>query len=243
MDDVRIGRTARQLRRRKGWRQSDLAVRVGCHQTTISRLERGHWATLSVKLLRRIFGALDASFESLIRWRAGDLDRLLDERHAEVVEGVARRVARAWELHPEASYSEFGERGSIDLLALRPAELAVAVFEIKSDLTSVESTIRKHGEKARLVSRVVERHWGWRPQHIGRILVLEESMTARRAITRHASTFTAAYPATSHVVKKWLANPQGLISGVWFLSLKPRRAGSERRGGSRRVRVTRRPAP
>jgi transcriptional regulator with XRE-family HTH domain len=242
MDDARIGRIARALRRRKGWRQIDLADRVGCHQTTISRLERGHLKSLSVDLLRRIFAELEAGLDLVVRWRAGDLERLLDERHARIVEAVAQRIAPAWELHPEVTYSEYGERGSIDLLALLPERQAAAVFEIKGEVPSVEGTIRKHGEKTRLAARVVERNWGWRPRHIARILVVEESMTARRVMARHAATFEAAYPATSRAVKQWLAMPQGPLSGIWFLSVKPRRVGSERRGGARRVRVPRRKA-
>ena len=202
---------------------------------------------MSVGLLRTVFAAMDASFEALVRWRAGDVDRLLDVRHAAIVEAVARiveSVARStsssWQPHPEVTYAEYGERGSIDLLALRQTERAAAIFEIKSDLTTVESTIRKHGEKARLAPRIIERTWGWRPRYLARILVVEESMSARRVLARYATTFGAAYPATSRSVRRWLTEPTGDLAGVWFLSLKHRRAGSEPRGGSKRIRTAHR---
>jgi transcriptional regulator with XRE-family HTH domain len=74
VDDVRIGRIARELRRRKGWRQSDLAGQVDCHQTTISRPERGHLGALSTGLLRHIFGELEARYEGTVSWRGVTLN-------------------------------------------------------------------------------------------------------------------------------------------------------------------------
>jgi transcriptional regulator with XRE-family HTH domain len=241
VDDVRIGRIARELRRRNGWRQVDVARRANCHQTTISRLERGHLSTLSLGLLRGIFAALGASFDGLVRWRAGELDRLLDQRHASILDLTARElIGWRWLVHPEVTYSEFGERGSIDLLAVRPEERAVAVIEVKGDVTTVEGTIRKHAEKTRLVSTIVLRLFGWRPSVVGRILVLPEESTARRAIDRHETTFRAAYPATSRDVRAWLRSPSGSISGIWFLSVKHRGVGRRVAGGPKRVR---RPSP
>jgi transcriptional regulator with XRE-family HTH domain len=240
VDDVRVGRVARALRRRRGWRQIDLAARVGCHQTTISRLERGHWRALSFERVRRIFGEMDAGLEALVRWRAGEVDRLLDERHAVIIEAVARRTSGGWQVHPEVTYNEYGERGSIDLLNLREVEKAACIFEVKGDVSSVEATIRKHGEKARLASGIIKRRWGWRPRAIARILVIEDTMTARRAVARHSATFRAAYPATSREVTAWLRQPDGSLAGIWFLSVKHPRADSGAGGGSRRVRARRR---
>ncbi|HVH18470.1 MAG TPA: helix-hairpin-helix domain-containing protein, partial [Myxococcota bacterium] len=45
-----------------------------------------------------------------------DGDRLLDERHAAMVEAVMRRlVALGWKVRAEVTFSSFGERGSIDV--------------------------------------------------------------------------------------------------------------------------------
>ena len=193
-------------------------------------------------LIRRIFAALEATFEGTVRWRGGDIDRLLDERHAGVIEAVAGLLpGDGWEVDPDVTYSEYGERGSIDLLALREADKAVAVFEIKIDLTSVEGTIRKHGEKARLAPAIVAKQRGWRPRAVARILVIAEDRTARRIVARHEATFRAAYPASSRDVRRWLSHPDGELSGIWFLT--PKRAGSGSRvgGGPRRVRTSRPP--
>ena len=52
VDDQRIGRVVRALRRRLGWRQADLAEKAGCSQATVSETERGHLP--EVRLLRGI---------------------------------------------------------------------------------------------------------------------------------------------------------------------------------------------
>ena len=67
-----------------------------------------------------------------------------------------------WTVIVEGSYSEYGERGSIDILAVLPDARVGVVIEVKTDLTSVEATIRKHGQKARLAPSIVARRWGWR---------------------------------------------------------------------------------
>jgi len=60
MDDVRVGRILRSLRRRRGWTQSRLASQVGLSQQVISLIERGHSAALAGRTLQRVFAALEA---------------------------------------------------------------------------------------------------------------------------------------------------------------------------------------
>ena len=85
MDDRRVGLVIRALRRRRGMRQTDLALAARVSQSVISRVERGHLATLSTNTVRSILSALDARGEWDIRWRGGELDRLIDEAHAALV--------------------------------------------------------------------------------------------------------------------------------------------------------------
>src|SRR5580765_2408298 len=117
MDDVRVGRILRALRRRRGWTQKELGRSANVSQQAISLIERGHGGRLSGETLRRVFAALDARWEPTVSWRGGDLDRLIDAEHARLVGEIARRLESAgWEVAVEVTYSEFGERGSIDVL-------------------------------------------------------------------------------------------------------------------------------
>jgi transcriptional regulator with XRE-family HTH domain len=161
MDDVRVGRFIRRARERRGWRQVDLGVRSGVSQQEISILERGHLDAVPLRTLRSVLRALDASADVDVRWRGGAIDRLLDERHASLVAAsVAALQASQWVTRVEVTYSVYGERGSIDVLGWRPDEAALVVVEVKSDLTSIEQTQRKHDEKVRLAARIVREREG-----------------------------------------------------------------------------------
>src|SRR5687767_365931 len=119
MDDQRIGQAIRSVRRRGRLRQSDLARLSRVSQSTVSRIERGHFGSVSIDTVRAVGSALDVRLELLARWRAGDLDRLLSSAHSALHESVARsfRARPAWVLRPEISFSIYGERGMIDLVA------------------------------------------------------------------------------------------------------------------------------
>jgi len=116
MDEQRVGRALRALRHRLSWRQLDVAVAAALTQDDVSRAERGRLPDMSK--LRRHAAALDAEVFVSIRWRGGEIDRLLDEGHAAIVGWVVTTLTGlGWEVHPEVSYSVRGERGSIDVLA------------------------------------------------------------------------------------------------------------------------------
>jgi transcriptional regulator with XRE-family HTH domain len=237
MDDQRVGAILRALRRRRGWRQLDVANAAGLAQTTVSLIERGHLDRLSTATVRRVFGTVDARFESVVRWRGGDLDRLLDLRHVQIQEQVTRLISRwDWRPFPEISYARYGERGSIDVLGWHAATRTAAVFEIKSQIGSIEATHRKHDEKVRLAPSICFERWGWRPVQVGRILVLPESARLRRVVHSHLGVFGAGYPASSREVKSWLRRPNGAIAGLWFLTLSNRDAARVAPGaGCRRI--------
>jgi transcriptional regulator with XRE-family HTH domain len=81
MDDVRVGRILRALRRRRGWTQKELGRRANVSQQAISLIERGHGGRLAVETVRRVFAALDARWEpigSLIQSTPGSSARSAD---------------------------------------------------------------------------------------------------------------------------------------------------------------------
>ena len=112
MSDQRLGSAIRLVRVRRGWRQTDLATRSGVGQATISRIERGHIGTLSLDRLREVAATLDIRVDVYGRWRAGDLDRLLNAGHSRLHESVSRafRDLPEWITAPEVSPSRSAER-------------------------------------------------------------------------------------------------------------------------------------
>jgi hypothetical protein len=136
-------------------------------------------------------------------WNGAAADRLLDERHAGLVErlvGVLQR--RRWLAPVEVTFADFGERGSIDVFGGLPSRRAVAVFEVKTDIGSLEETNRILDVKERLAPRIAASRFGWRPAVIGRILVLPDDLTLRRLIARHERTMRSIYPAGSREVER-----------------------------------------
>jgi transcriptional regulator with XRE-family HTH domain len=224
--DVRIGARFRALRFRLGWRQIDLAQRARVSKSLVSLLERGQLERVSIARLRAIARALDAEFVLGLRWRGGDLDRLLDEGHAMLVGHVAELLrAAGWTVQLEVSYAIYGERGSIDIVAWHPTSRILLVVEVKTDLVVIEETLRKHDEKVRLAPRIVAER-GWRPASVARLLILPEHSTPRRRVERHRAVLTAAYPSRGLEVRRWLAAPSGQMAGLLFVDVgRGRRAG------------------
>lgn len=245
MDDQRIGRALRVLRHRRGLRQSDVAAAAGTSQSVISKIEAGRLRGCSIDILRRVFAAVDAGFEGDVRWRGSALDRLLDARHASLIGVRVELLERdAWDPIVEATYRVFGERGSIDVLAARAPERAVVVEEVKSELATVEGTLRKLDEKARLVREsIAMERFGWQPECVGRLLVLPGSSTSRRQVQRHGRVLDRALPARGREVRDWLRQPVGDIAGIVFLPDIGTGDLRRGRGGIHRVRTPRSPDP
>jgi transcriptional regulator with XRE-family HTH domain len=216
MDDQRLGATIRAVRVRRGWRQTDLADRSGVSSATISRLDRGHPGSLTIDTIRRVPSALDIRVDLVPRWRAGDLDRLLNAKHSQLHELVARWFAQelpAWTVEPEVSYAIFGERGVIDIVAWHPGRRAILVIELKSDIVDVNQLIGKVGEKARLIRQIV-RDRGWDPLTISTWLIVAAGRTNRSRLAAHRAVLRAAFPSDGQAMRRWLADPDGSTAGL-----------------------------
>jgi transcriptional regulator with XRE-family HTH domain len=230
MDAVRLGRQIRALRRRRGWRQIDLAGACSTSRATISRLELGHADELTVRALNAVAAALSARLTVLLSWNGEALDRLLDADHAALVERVAVGLrALGWVVVVEATFSVRGERGSVDILAYHPAALVVLVVEVKSVVPDVQATLMTLDRKSRLAMDIA-RSRGWDVRRVGRLLVVADGRTTRRRVREHAATFAAALPARTVAVKQWLRRPGSAphFSGLWFLAVDRRVSARQR---------------
>jgi transcriptional regulator with XRE-family HTH domain len=237
MDDIAVGRRFRALRHRLNLRQVDLAERVGVSRAVISLIECGRIDRVTIGKLRRIAQELQAEFPAVLRWRGGDLDRLVDEGHARLV-GLVTEMLRGdgWEVRLEVSFAVYRERGSIDVLAWHPGARILLVIEVKTDLVVVEETLRKHDEKARLAPKIAAEQFGWRPVAVARLLVLPSLSTQRRRVERQAAVMNVAYPLRGVAIRQWLTNPSGRAAGLLFVELD--RAGANR-GALSRKRIRR----
>lgn len=237
MDDVRLGRRFRALRHRLGWRQSDVGAKAGVSQDTVSRLERGQVTNLSVTALRSIASAVGAELRLELTFRGGELDRLLDEGHAALVGAVAVRLeALGWEIRPEVSFAVYADRGSIDLVAWHAPSRTLLVVEVKTELTSIEETLRRLDVKVRHAADVVQERFGWRPRRVARLLVLPDATTSRDQVRRHDAVLHAAFPTRGPGLRAWLRDPNGSIAGLAFVPFTPGARGIRPSAGRRRIR-------
>lgn len=182
-------------------------------------MELGRLDATSIRSIRAVLAPLEASAWLDPRWQGGLLDRLLDERHAALVGTVAGALAAwGWDVVPEISYSVFGERGSIDLLGWHARSHVLLVVEAKTELVSIEATLRKHDEKARLAPKIAAERFGWRARVVGGVIALVSDRTQRRRVGRHAAVLDRALPARGSEVRAWLRRPAGPMAGLWFVT-------------------------
>lgn len=240
MDDVALGRTLRAIRQRLGLRQADVAVKGEVSQQLVSRIEAGLLRGTSTRVLRQVAGSLGAELVVSVRWHGADVDWLRDEAHARLVADIAALLeADGWITAPEVTYSWYGERGSIDLLAFHPATRTLLVIEAKTEIVSVEETLRRHDQKVRLAARIALDRFGWEARSVGRLLVVRDATTARRRISRHDAVFGRAYPIRGWAARAWLATPAGPAGLLVFLSSTTGGGAGRNPATIRRVRVPR----
>lgn len=237
MDDVKLGRSIRALRRRRGWRQADLAVAAGVSRSLISLIERGQIDEVRISRLRAIARALEGSIAVDLRWRGAALDRLVDARHAALTSAAMATIgSTGWMTQPEVSYSRYGERGSIDILAWHPEARALLVIENKTELTSIEATLRKLDEKARLAPAIAGDRIGWRPTTVSRMLILLANTTNRRRVREHDRVLRASLPARADAVRAWIRAPRRPLAGILFVPIDRMIVVNQGSGGPARVR-------
>lgn len=218
VDPVRFGSDVRLLRGRKGWTQLRLAREAGVRRWVITAIENGRGDGIAPRRLIDVVRALGGVLTVRIQFQGEALDRLRDRRHARLVESVVARLrAEGWQVATEVTFSVYGERGSIDVLAFHPATGAMLVVEVKSVVPDVGGTLMTLDRKVRLAPDIARRQLGWETVSVSRLLVLPEARTARRRVTEHMSTFDTALPDRNVTVKRWLRSPAGVVAGLLFV--------------------------
>lgn len=206
----------------------------------VSRLELRQLDGTSIKALRTVAAALDASVSIDVRWRGEQLDRLMDAGHAALQEQVAGLLTSlGWVVCTEVSFNQFGDRGRCDIVAYHPGSGVMLIVEVKTQLGDLQDALGRLDVKARL-GAVIARQLGWQaPVAVVPALVLGESGTGRRLLASHAALF-ARYERRGRAARSWLRSPgQGdtLTGLLWFV----RAPDSHGVGISRHARVRQSP--
>jgi transcriptional regulator with XRE-family HTH domain len=239
MDDQRVGAAFRAARIKRQLRQEDVAMAAKVSRASVSRVERGHFDSLSLRTVRAIAAVLDVRLELLPRWRGGDLDRMVNARHSALHEAVARSFRDElpdWTIAPEVSFAIWGERGVIDVLAWHPGRRALLVTELKTDIADANELVGTVDRKRRLAAQIA-RDRDWDPETVSVWVIVSSSRTNRRRLAAHAAMLHAAFPAGGRSIQAWLRNPRGSIAALSTWS-----ESSDDHGGLAPVRRVRRVA-
>jgi hypothetical protein len=133
-------------------------------------------------------------------------------------EAMARMLSAldGWLADPEVSFSIYGERGVIDILAWHAPTRTLLVVELKTELVDVNDLMGSCDRKRRLAIEIA-RQRGWDPSSVSTWVLLADSRTNRRALAHHASVLRAKFPVDGRGVRRWLGRPTGPINGLSFL--------------------------
>lgn len=237
VNDIQLGTVFRAVRIHLRLRQADVARRAGVSQSSVSRIERGHFGTLPVRTLLAVAAVLEIRLELVPSWRGGSLERIVSVRHSALHERLAARVAGedGWVSAAEVSYSIWGERGVIDRLAFHAERRMLAVFEIKADLGDPAGLVGQVGRYRRLAPEVA-RARGWDADKVSCWAVVADTDTNRRRLASHRELLRGAFPADGRRLREWLRDPAERLDGLAFLAYPPARTGTRSLTTVKRVR-------
>ena len=218
VNSSRIGRGLRAIRIRTNLTQQVIATRAGVPRAVVARVERGDLGRVRVEQLLAVASVLRADIDILLRWEGSELDRLLNAGHSAMHEVVVGMLMTAgWQAVPERSFSIWGERGVIDLLAWDAPTRSLLVVELKTEIVEVQRLIGAVDRYRRLAPQIA-RELGWDPVTVGTWVAVAESSTNRRRLSEHASVLRAAFPSDGRGVPGWLRRPSGPLLALSFLS-------------------------
>lgn len=227
----------RAVRLRRSWRQEDLAAAAHVSRATVSRAERGHLVAVLLPNLRAIGTALEIRLDFTPWWRGGQLDRIVNAGHGALHERVARVLGElpGWTSAAEVTFSIFGERGSIDLLAWHADRRALLVVELKTEIPDPAALIAQVDRYVRL-ARTVATERGWDAATVSQWVAIAESDMNRRQVSRHRAMLRNAFPANGHGMRHWLRNPAEPVAALSFLADVQGASTNGRFAPTRRVR-------
>jgi transcriptional regulator with XRE-family HTH domain len=215
--------------------QEELGAKASVSRGFVSKVERGLTHASDLGRLEAVCRALGAELDVRVRWRGEGLDRLLDEAHADLVEQVVRMLEPlGWETALEVTFNDFGDRGSVDVLAWHAATRSLLIVEVKSVIADAQATLAPLDRKTRIGWKI-GRSRGWEAASVSRLLVLWDASMNRRRIQRLGTTFETAFPLRGRAVRPWLREPEATVSALLFLPNATR--GSARRRATGRMRV------
>ena len=191
---------------------------AGVSDSLVSRLEHGEIARLSVGAVRTIAARIGIRVDLMARWQGGDLDRLLSARHSALGEQVSRWITRqaGWKVAAEVSFSIYGERGVVDLLAWHESTASIVVIELKTAIVDIDEILGTLDRKRRLAARIAAER-AWQARSVSVWLIVADSRTSRRRVGAHRGLLRSALPCDGRTLRALFRDPAGgALCGICF---------------------------
>lgn len=215
-------------------------MRAGVHRSTWSRLECGQMDGIPVGTIRRCLAVLEVRLDLVPAWRGTMIDRVRDERHA-VLEAAWKERLEGWRwlTWAEVSYSQYGERGRVDLVAWESRARVLVVVEVKSEIVDVQALLGSLDQRVRLGPNIAASLGLPRPERIVPMVVASDTTANRQRVMRFGPLF-ARFDLRGREAVSWLRSreagahlPSGLLV---FSDLRPAHGPHVTSVGSHRVR-------
>ena len=134
--------------------------------------------------------------------------------------GTASSLLRrhGWLTAPETTFSVYGERGAIDILAFHPPTGSLLVIELKTDLVDISGLLAAVDRYRRLAPQLAAR-LGWEVSSVSCWVIFRDTATNRRRVSAHAGVLRSAFPADGNALRSWLAKPGGSVAGLSFIAI------------------------
>jgi transcriptional regulator with XRE-family HTH domain len=239
MDDIRLGNTLRVLRIHKRLRQSDVARRAGTKRQVVGRIESGLAGHYALDTVRAVAGALGARLDVALRYQGAELDRLVGAAHVELHESFATYLGTldGWVWLPEVTFSHYGERGVIDILAWHSETRSLLIIELKTELVDPQALVAVMHRRVRL-GRHIAAQEGWAPLSVSAWVVVSDTSTERRRARRQRRLLKGAFPDDGKAARSWMQRPSGTVSALSFWSYGPSGGTRQTIGRVRRIDVS-----
>lgn len=130
---------------------------------------------------------------------------------------MRKLAALGWLVVPELTFSVYGQRGSIDLLAFHPRYEALLIVELKTAIVDVQELLSTFDRKRRLAIRLAAQR-GWKARHVGAWVIVTDGATTRRRVRQHEGLLRAALPFDGRRMRAWLREPSESVAGLAFWS-------------------------
>jgi hypothetical protein len=196
---------------------------------------------MNLAVLRACLAVLEIRLDLVPSWRGAEMARLLDEQHARLQAALANRLRQwGWQVFVEVSFNYYGDRGRVDLVAYFPPLRLLLIAEIKSEIADAQGLLGSLDVKIRLAERIATQLRLPRPALVVPLLLVPDTSTVRRRITRLAPLFER-FSLRGRAATKMLRRPDPALldaaSGLLIFSNRSyARGGSVKSLGRQRVR-------